>query len=185
VVTGALTNLAIILQAFPDISTHIRGITLMGGAIGLGNWSPAAEFNILVDPEAASIVFQSGLPITMVPLEVTHTVEVTEAIFADFGKLASSFGQKLTPLFRYFQLKYKEDQEFEFPVAHDPCTIHYLLQPQDFKTRPAYVEVEREGSSRGRTNCHFRHHTPNAIVCQNINVPNFWMAMLECLRKIK
>lgn len=68
VVTGALTNLAIILRAFPDINSHIRGVTLMGGAIGQGNWSPAAEFNILVDPEAASIVFGSGLPVTMIPL---------------------------------------------------------------------------------------------------------------------
>jgi purine nucleosidase len=91
----------------------------------------------------------------------------------------------MTPLFRLFQKKYKEDQEFEFPVAHDPCTIHYLLHPQDFITRPAFVEIEIEGKSRGRTNCHFRHRPPNAIVCQKINVPNFWKAMLGCLRKIK
>jgi pyrimidine-specific ribonucleoside hydrolase len=73
-----MTNLAILLKAFPDIKNRIFGITIMGGAIGLGNWSAAAEFNILVDPEAASIVFSQGLPLTMVPLEVTHTVAVTE-----------------------------------------------------------------------------------------------------------
>ena len=72
-----MTNLAILLKAFPDIKSNINAITFMGGAIGLGNWSPAAEFNILVDPEAASIVMASELPITMVPLEVSHTVLAT------------------------------------------------------------------------------------------------------------
>lgn len=74
VVTGAMTNLAILIKAFPDMLEKLEGITIMGGAIGLGNWSPAAEFNILVDPEAAHIVFNCGIKITMVPLEVTHTV---------------------------------------------------------------------------------------------------------------
>lgn len=63
-----MTNLAVLLKAFPDIASRINGITVMGGAIGLGNWSPAAEFNILVDPEAAEIVFGYGLPVTMIPL---------------------------------------------------------------------------------------------------------------------
>lgn len=103
-----MTNLAILLRAFPDIKKHIRAITMMGGAIGLGNISPAAEFNVYVDPEAAAIVFKSCIPITMVPLEVTHTVLVCNIIFGELGKLASSFGQKLVPLMRYFQRKYKE-----------------------------------------------------------------------------
>lgn len=81
VVTGAMTNLAILLRAFPDVKDRLRAITVMGGAIGLGNWSPAAEFNILVDPEAAAIVLAQGVPVTMVPLEVTHTVAVSEEIF--------------------------------------------------------------------------------------------------------
>jgi purine nucleosidase len=65
----------------------------------------------------------------MVPLEVTHTMEATEEIFSEFAQLTSSFGKKITPLFRYFQKRYKEDQDFDFPVAHDPSTIHYLLHP--------------------------------------------------------
>lgn len=68
VVTGAMTNLAILLRGFPDIKDKINTITIMGGAIGLGNWSPAAEFNILVDPEAANIVFAQQIPLTMIPL---------------------------------------------------------------------------------------------------------------------
>lgn len=142
VVTGAMTNLAILLKAFPDFKSKLHGITIMGGAIGLGNWSPAAEFNILVDPEAASIIFRSKIPLTMVPLEVTHTVAVTEEIFTAFDQLESSFGKKLGPLFRYFQKMYKKNQNFDFPLAHDPCTIHYLLHPEDFTSRNAYVEIE-------------------------------------------
>lgn len=141
VVTGAMTNLAILLHAFPDVKERIKGVTIMGGAIGLGNWSPAAEFNIIVDPEAAAVVMRSGLPLTMVPLEVTHTVLATDPVFEEFAKLPSSFGQKLTPLFRYFQKKYKEDQDFDYPAVHDPCTIYYLLRPEDFECRRAYVEI--------------------------------------------
>jgi purine nucleosidase len=102
-----------------------------------------------------------------------------------FGQLPSSFGQKLTPLFRYFQKKYKEDQDFEFPVAHDPCTLYYLLRPQDFKSRQAFVEIEHAGASRGRTNCYFMHKGFNATICEKINVPNFWSLMIDCLKKIK
>lgn len=79
----------------------------MGGAIGLGNWTPAAEFNILVDPEAATIVFNSGIRVNVIPLEVSHTVLITEEVFEEFGKMKSQFGQKLIKLMRYFQLKYK------------------------------------------------------------------------------
>ena len=68
VVTGAMTNLSLLLKVFPNIKEKISTITIMGGAIGLGNWSPSAEFNILVDPEAASIVFGSGIKVTMIPL---------------------------------------------------------------------------------------------------------------------
>lgn len=78
----------------------------------------------------------------MVPLEVTHTVEVSEEVFKEFDSLESSFGKKLTPLFRYFQEQYKKNQDFDFPLAHDPCTIHYLINKKDFTSRPAFVEIE-------------------------------------------
>lgn len=65
----------------------------------------------------------------MVPLEVTHTVAATEDVFKEFDSLQSSFGKKMTPLFRYFQKSYKESQDFDYPLAHDPCTIYYLLHP--------------------------------------------------------
>lgn len=81
VVTGAMTNVAVLLGAFPDIRGNLSGITIMGGAIGLGNVTPSAEFNIFTDPEAAAIVMASGMELTLVPLEVTHTVEVSERVF--------------------------------------------------------------------------------------------------------
>jgi inosine-uridine nucleoside N-ribohydrolase len=75
----------------------------------------------------------------MIPLEVTHTVAINEEIFEEINKMESSFSKKLIPLFRFFQKKYKESQNFDFPVAHDPCTIHYIMHPEDFKSRNAYV----------------------------------------------
>ena len=82
-----------------------------------------------MDPEAASIVFNCGIEVTMIPLEVTHTVLIDEDVFTNVQNLSSSFGKKLYDLFKFFQVKYKESQDFDFPVAHDPCTIYYLLHP--------------------------------------------------------
>jgi inosine-uridine nucleoside N-ribohydrolase len=75
--TGCLTNLAVLIQKYPDIIKSIELLSIMGGAIHFGNWSPAAEFNIFIDPEAADLVFNSGLKIFMSPLEITHTCLIT------------------------------------------------------------------------------------------------------------
>ncbi len=83
VVTGANTNLAILLKAFPKIKNKIKKITIMGGAIGSGNKTPAAEFNLFVDPESAAVIFNSGILVNVIPLEVTHTVLITEEIFQE------------------------------------------------------------------------------------------------------
>lgn len=108
----------------------------MAGAIGLGNWSPAAEFNVLVDPLAAAIVFQSKIPIIMVPLEVTHTALITEDIFQAFKELPNKkLGSILYDLNRVFQKNYKDTQNFNFPPAHDPCAMFFLLEMEAFQGR--------------------------------------------------
>lgn len=120
--------------AFPELKSKLEGISMMAGSIGLGNWSPAAEFNVLLDPIAASIVFSSGIPITLVPLEVTHTALVTESVFEQFARLpAKDFGETLVKLYRKFQQNYLETQNFAYPPAHDPCAVYYLLEPQNFE----------------------------------------------------
>lgn len=187
VVTGAMTNLAILLRAFPDIHSKISAITVMGGAIGLGNWSPAAEFNIFVDPEAAQVVFGCGIKVNLIPLDLTHTVQMTEPIFKELSEINNPFCQKMLSLFRYFQKTYKDTQDFDWPPVHDPCTIYYLLHPNRFVGRDCFVEVELQGKSRGRTNCHF--NSPqlqsNCFVCEKVDVPHFWQVILSVLRKIK
>jgi inosine-uridine nucleoside N-ribohydrolase len=105
--------------------------------------------------------------------------------------MGSPFSSKLIGLFTYFQEQYYLTQNFEYPVAHDPCTIYYLLHPHNFEGRDAFVEVELSGKSRGRTNCTFP--TPhrfltastNSFVCERINRKHFWEVMLKALRKIK
>ena len=129
VVTGAMTNLAILLKAFPRLLKKIATITIMGGAVGVGNWTPAAEFNIAIDPEAASIVFNCGIKVVMVPLHVTRTVQVREHFYEALKEFKSSFALKIHDLFKYFELKCKENRDLDYAVAHDPCTIYFLLHP--------------------------------------------------------
>ena len=89
VATGALTNVALMLQLFPEAKPHIREVVLMGGAVGVGNRGSVMEFNILCDPEAAAVVFESGLKVVMVPLEVTHTALITEAVLEEIRALGT------------------------------------------------------------------------------------------------
>lgn len=157
----------------------------MGGAIGLGNWSPAAEFNIYVDPEAAHIVFNCGVKVNMIPLDLTHTVQMNEKVFEEVKEINTDFSKKVYDLFRYFQKSYKQSQDFDFPPVHDPCTIYYLLNPNKFTGRDCFVEIELAGKSRGRTNCTFMHYKKaNCFVCEKVDVGHFWELMVKVLKKI-
>lgn len=150
---GPLTNIALALVMAPDIRKHIREIVLMGGAaLGPGNITPAAEFNIFVDPHAAKVVFESGVRLIMHGLDVTHqaiaTPERRAAIEAVETTSAKAVGQMLAYYDRYDVDRYGE------PGAplHDPCVVAYLLQPELFGGRDCHVEVDvAEGPAEGRT----------------------------------
>lgn len=149
--TGAETNLAALLLWRPELKKKIRAFYIMGGGIETGNWVPAAEFNILVDPEAADIVFSSGIPVVMAGLDVTEKALVypedveriraagsrVSAIVAGwldfFGKTHAAMGYKGWPL-------------------HDPCAVMALTHPELFDMRDACVRIETGGIyTRGRT----------------------------------
>jgi purine nucleosidase len=140
---GPLTNIATAFRRAPDIAERVAGIVLMGGAyFEVGNVTPAAEFNIHVDPEAADIIFRSGAPITVVPLDVTHRALVTPARNAAFRALGTPVGLAVAQMTEFFERFDKEKYGAEGAPLHDPCVIAYLLRPALFAGRHVNVEIE-------------------------------------------
>lgn len=137
---GPLTNVAAALVQAPDIIAGAKELVLMGGASrALGNISPAAEFNILADPHAAQIVFDSGLPITMVPLDVTHQVRSTPERIARIAALRSPVAAAVAELLA-------PPPGRQPSALHDPCVIAYLLAPELFQGSRANVAVETQSA---------------------------------------
>ena len=131
---GPLTNIATAMEKAPDIVSKIQEIVLMGGAyFQVGNITPAAEFNIYVDPEAADIVFKSGVPIVVMPLDVTHKALTTAPrvqAFRDQGTAPCRMVAEWTDFFERFD---KEKYGSAGAPLHDPCVIAYLIQPDMFR----------------------------------------------------
>lgn len=158
VVTGPMTNAALFLRVYPDLAREkINQIVFMGGAMGLGNWRPSVEFNIFVDPEAAKIVMNFGLPLVMAPLNVTHQAQILKSEIKQIEKIANPVGQAFYGLLSFFE-QYHENPKWGFKGAplHDPCTIAWLIEPGMFTTDKMNVDVETQGDlTRGETVCDY------------------------------
>jgi inosine-uridine nucleoside N-ribohydrolase len=153
--TGPLTNVATLLREHPELKDRVAHISLMGGSIGLGNTTPAAEFNIYVDPEAAREVFDSGLPITMSGLDVTHQAGTGPAERENLRSLGQ-VGGVVAELLEFFAGTYERIYGFAVPPLHDPVAVAAVLEPRLLKTRPMRVDVECESElTRGETVCDF------------------------------
>ncbi|WP_322865585.1 nucleoside hydrolase [Aquicoccus sp. G2-2] len=140
---GPLTNIATAFEKAPDIAARAGEIVLMGGAyFAVGNVTPTAEFNIYVDPQAADIVFKSGVDITVIPLDVTHKALVTPARNAAFRALGSKVGIVVAQMTEFFERFDKAKYGSDGVPLHDPCVIAYLLAPQLFSGRRVNVEIE-------------------------------------------
>lgn len=140
---GPLTNIATALTRAPDIVDRVQEIVLMGGAyFEVGNITPAAEFNIYVDPEAAQIVFQSGIKITVMPLDVTHKALTTRPRVDAFRAVGTEPCRMVAEWTDFFERFDKEKYGSEGAPLHDPCVIAYLIQPDLFTGRHVNVEVE-------------------------------------------
>jgi inosine-uridine nucleoside N-ribohydrolase len=185
VATGPLTNVATAIRREPRIVPKIKQIALMGGAIGLGNWTPAAEFNIYVDPEAASIVFGCGCPITMVGLEVTHQAQATIEVRQRIRALANPVAQLVDELLEFFAKTYLTVFGFPAPPVHDPCAVACIMEPELLRSEPMRVDIELRGEfTRGRTVCDQYGMTGQAVNAQvglEIDARRFWDLLIETL----
>jgi purine nucleosidase len=140
---GPLTNIASAFERAPDIAARVQEIVLMGGAyFQVGNITPAAEFNIYVDPEAAKIVFGAGVPIVVMPLDVTHKALTNRARVEAFRNLGNEAGRMVAEWTDFFERFDKEKYGSEGAPLHDPCVIAYLLKPELFSGRHVNVVVE-------------------------------------------
>jgi purine nucleosidase len=140
---GPLTNIATAFRDAPDIVDRVQEIVLMGGAyFEVGNITPAAEFNIYVDPEAAEIVFKSGAPIVVMPLDVTHKVLVTKPRNDAFRALGTPVGKAVAEMTDFFERFDREKYGSDGAPLHDPCVTAYLLRPDLFQGRHINVEIE-------------------------------------------
>lgn len=150
---GPLTNLGMAFVKAPDIIPRVQEIVLMGGGLFEGgNTTPAAEFNIYVDPEAADIVFHAGIPITQVPLDVTHQMLGTRERIERFRKLGNRTGVATAEMLEFFERFDEAKYGWEGGPLHDPCVIAYLLKPDLFRGRHVNVAIETGSElTRGMT----------------------------------
>jgi len=161
VAMGPLTNIAAAIGRSPNIAGRIGEIVIMGGAMKEGgNRTPSAEFNIMVDPHAADIVLNSGVPITMMGLDVTHQVLSTEERVARIGALNNPAADATVGMLSFFHRYDTEKYSSQGTPLHDPCTVAFLLRPELFKTKLCNVSVERESElTIGHTAVDFWHVT--------------------------
>ena len=180
--TAPLTNIAKALIKDPSIKKNISKIVLMGGAIKNGNITKAAEFNILVDPEAADIVFSSGLEIYMVGLDVTRRSCVTYEYVDDVCKTETNG----TILFKDLMYPYLKNQHDFFGLTaaplHDPLTVAYLIDNSILKFEKADVTIEVEDNELlGRTYTNFNNPTGNTYVATDVDVDKYFKLIKEYL----
>ncbi|OBZ96835.1 nucleoside hydrolase [Pararhizobium polonicum] len=142
---GALTNIALALNKAPEIAPRVRELVMMGGGFFEGgNITPAAEFNIYVDPDAADIVFKSGIPIVMMPLDVTHRVLTYKVRVEKIKAIGSPAAVAMAEMLEFFERFDVEKYGTDGGPLHDPTVIAYLLRPDLFKGRDCNVEIETQ-----------------------------------------
>lgn len=186
---GPLTNIATALQKAPDIAGRIRQIVLMGGAyFEVGNITPAAEFNIYVDPQAADIVFKSGIDLVVMPLDVTHKALVTKPRNDAFRALGSPVGIAVAQMTEFFERFDKEKYGSAGAPLHDPCVTAYLIRPDLFTGRRVNVEIETQSElTLGMTVADWwgvTNRAPNALFIGDLDADGFFALLTERLARL-
>ncbi|HEX4818027.1 MAG TPA: nucleoside hydrolase [Nonomuraea sp.] len=182
VAVGPLTNLALAVRKEPRIVEWAAELVIMGGSYTRGNHNPAAEFNMLADPEAAAIVFEAGWTVRMMGLDVTLSALVTSAVL-----------DRMRPLGRLAELlvpaaeSYKQVTDDDGPAIHDACAVAYVMDPSLFTCVPAVVDVETAGLyTRGMTVTDFdvSGRRANALVATSLDVERFWDLVVEAYERL-
>jgi inosine-uridine nucleoside N-ribohydrolase len=185
VATGPLTNVALLLARHPE--ARPERLVLMGGAIAEGNVTPAAEFNIWADPEAAARVFESGLDVTMVGLDVTHKALMTRD-HADELRRAGRAGKAVAELFDFFSVFHREVYGLDGAPIHDAVAVAQVIRPELLELKHLHVAVDTESSlCRGRTVVDLWRRTgnePNANVAVDIDAEAFLSLLVERLSRL-
>jgi len=186
--TGPLTNVAMFLQAHPELHDRIEHISFMGGSTDRGNWTPYAEFNIWADPEAADIVMQSGLPIIMSGLNVTHQALATPEVLARISALDTPLAHIIVELLNFFAQTYRDVFGMPDPPVHDPVALAIIIDMSVAKLISAPVAIELAGTlTRGATVVDLYGNTgqqKNVDVVMELDVEKFWDLMISAIETL-
>lgn len=176
---GPMTNVALALMKSPEIIPKIKEIVCMGGAIKeFGNTTPAAEFNIYVDPQAAKVVLDSGVSMVMMPLDVTHKALVTPKRLQDFKDLNSPVGNVCGGMLDFFNRFDMSRYGFDGGPLHDPCVVAYLIEPEIFSGRHVHLDIEVSSElTMGQTVAdwwNIQEKSANAFICDQLDDNRFF-----------
>jgi Inosine-uridine nucleoside N-ribohydrolase len=183
VATGPMTNVALALRKEPRVAQWAASFVIMGGSFTRGNTTPAAEFNIYADPEAAAEVFAAGWQVVMVGLDLTLQALVTDAIRKRMLALGPLGRELVVPLATFWSDP--QDPDWGGQAVHDVCAVAYLSRPDLFTSVTARVEIETEGRwTAGMTVTDFRSAIPNALVPVKLDVDGFWDYVLDAYARV-
>jgi purine nucleosidase len=186
VATGPLTNVALALRLHPEIADAVERVVLMGGSYTRGNTTPAAEFNIYVDPEAADAVFAAGWDLTMIGLDVTHLALYTPQVAERLATIDTRAARWMSDLLAFFGESYRTSGRMGAPPVHDAVAMASVLDPSLVPTRDARVDIETDGRlTRGMTVVDFRadgaQHDRLHHVGVGLDVERFWGLVLAAV----
>ena len=184
VTTGPMTNLAIAIKKEPRILKNIKEIVLMGGSTGEGNITKAAEFNILVDPEAANICFTAGVPLRMLGLNVTRQILVNKEVMEEAKTIKTRGGDLFVKLMEVFNKNQREFFGLEAGPLHDPATIVSLINDKTFKFEKMNVKIDTSNTDlAGKTEC-IPDENGNVSVAVEVNLEEYWKEIYKALRRV-